>query len=178
MKIRNCIVAAIIALTFSACSPSGTSNKVVADELTGDSLFVGYGDASVLRHDIFRKYYIAGLNDYHPTDTLLPHLRELLKPIRFKVVLGTWESRSQRVIPQLFSVLFSVGNYDPTQRVKVELIGVDRNLKAPGIDLTDLSVQKLPVIVVLRGKNEIGRLQGRMKQPIELALFQMLNFSK
>jgi len=161
-----------------ACSNAGDQNAIVADDRHGDSVFVGYGTLEVLRHDIFRDYYVAGLSDYHPTDSLIDSLRGALESVSFRIVMGTWDSRSRIVVPRLVNVLFSAGNFDPTQRSNVELIGLDRSGKAGDIDLKPFKIKRLPLILVYRNGEELGRLEGKVVKPMELALLAILNKKK
>ncbi|HBZ66195.1 MAG TPA: hypothetical protein DEO70_05100 [Bacteroidales bacterium] len=161
-----------------SCSKTEKLNTIVSDDATGDSIFLGYGTVDVLKHDIFRKYYVDGLNDYHPADSLIDSLRPALKAVTFKVIMGTWDTRSRKVVPQLFNVLFSVGSYDPSSQSNVELIGVNRAMKAGNIDLDDYKVKRLPLIIVYRSGEEAGRLQGKLSEPMEKVLFDILTKKK
>lgn len=178
MKNRLIFPALILFFVVAACSKPAGLNQIVADDTAGDSVFVGYGTVEVLKRDFFRDYYVSGLDNYRPSDTLIGQLRPLLDQVRFRVVLGTWESRSQKTVPLLFNVLFSVGNYDPTLRSNVELVGVDRKMGAPDVDVKSLNVKRLPLIIVFRGDKEIGRMSGKINKPMEQALLDILNNSK
>lgn len=178
MKNWFVFIALLSLISLVACSNRTDLNAIVADDKHGDSVFVGYGTLEVLRHDIFREYYVAGLSDYRPDDSMIDTLREALRSVSFKVIMGTWDSRSRVVVPRLFNVLFSVGSFDPTQRANVELIGLDRLRKAGDIDLKPFKIRRLPLILVYRDGEEVGRLEGKIAKPVELALVEILNHKK
>jgi len=178
MKTRVFLSVIFCLLLTVACNKSKRFNTIISDEATGDSVFLGYGDADILKHEIFREYYVAGLNDYQPADSLIDSLRTVLDNVTFKVIMGTWDARSRKVVPRLFNVLFSVGSYNPAIRSNVELIGVDRAVKAGDIDLSAYKVKRLPLIIVYRSGEETGRLQGKVSEPMEKVLFDILKKSK
>lgn len=178
MKTRVFLSGFFCFLLTIACHRTEKINTIISDEATGDSIFIGYGTVDILKHEIFRDYYVAGLNDYRPSDSIIDSLRMVLKNVTFRVIMGSWDTRSRKVVPQFFNVLFSVGSYDPAIRSNVELIGVDRAMKAGEVDLSGYKVKRLPLIIVYRSGEETGRVQGKVSYPMEKVLFDILKKKK
>jgi hypothetical protein len=86
------------------------------------------------------------------------------------IVLGTWCGDSRREVPRLWRALDVAGEVP----FSIELIGVGRDKKAPGRDLTALDVRYVPTFIVRREGKEIGRIVESAPEGVERSLLDLL----
>lgn len=87
------------------------------------------------------------------------------------LVIGTWCSDSKREVGRLWQALDVAGPVPFT----VALLGVDRDKKAPGLTL---EVAYVPLLIVRRGGQEVGRIIESAPNGIEKDLLALLDGSK
>lgn len=135
-------------------SMAQTNNNTVVDPKTGTNILVGYCDKSGLEKGEYGDYFKSNYDDYIPTKSYIKKLGKKLNNVEITIVLGTWCSDSKREVPRYYKILNEVG-YD-TKHIK--LIAVDRNKEAPGIDIRDINIQKVPIFIFYKNSEEIGRI--------------------
>lgn len=150
----------LLFVTLGLCIAFGTAaqklNRKAPDPKKHGEMLVGYcnRDGFATIHSNFDSAFKAGYSSCYPDATLLQQIKSELKGIRITVVLGTWCGDSRDWVPRLYCILDKAG-FNPK---RLTAIAVDRERKAPVRELGRLQVQKVPTIIVFRGKREIGRI--------------------
>ena len=91
---------------------------------------------------------------YEPDEGVVQRLRDIERPIRVKVFLGTWCSDSEEHVPPFDALFKAVAN----PQFEVEYYGVDRD-KSDGLGLAQrFKIQYVPTFIFFEDSKEIGRI--------------------
>lgn len=146
-------------------------NRVVNDEVTGDEMLIGYGNRRGLLMEPFFSWFSEEYNVYSVNkQSILGIEPEELDGVTITMVLGTWCPDSRREVPRFYKILDQLGFNES----RLQVICVNRNKLAPGIDLGSLDIQFVPTIVVFRNGKEIGRIIEHPVQSLEEDLTAIL----
>lgn len=113
--------------------------------------------------DWFKRHYTA----YKPNVTVVQELAQHTK-CSLLVVLGTWCSDTQELIPELFKVLDLAG------WEQFELIGVDKKKQCATMDITALNIEYVPVIMLFENKKLKGKIVETTVKSVEEDLLELL----
>ena len=96
-----------------------------------------------------------------------------------QAIIGTWCSDSRRELPRLFKAFDVAGLTDAAMPFTLEVIGVDRDKKSPGLTL---AVAYVPTFIVTRpdvnaagAMREVGRIVESAPNGIEKDLLSLLD---
>jgi len=107
---------------------------------------------------------------YEPNLRAVDSARYFSQPVQIRVFLGTWNSECGAPFGALFRTLELADN----PSIKVELIGVSKDLKSPAGKIGSKALRKLPTIVVTVNGEEKGRIIGSPQVSIEEDLAAIL----
>lgn len=139
-------------------------NRVVHDEVTGDEMLVGYGNRRGLLLEPFFSWFSEEYDAYSVNKQSIIGIEpEALDGVTITMVLGTWCPDSRREVPRFYKILDQLGFNES----RLQVIYVNRNKLAPGIDLGSLDIQFVPTMVVFRNGDEIGRIIEHPVQRLE-----------
>jgi hypothetical protein len=137
---------------------------------TNDSTQVPEGKLTLKDLEAFN-WFQKEYTNYKPAMSVVNALNSY-KKCSVLVVLGTWCSDSQELVPQLVKVLDLAGWKQP------EFIGVDRKKQCSTIDIKPMNIEYVPVIIVFEKGKEIGRIIETTDKSIEEDLLKIVSKSK
>lgn len=76
-----------------------------------------------------------------------------LNEVEITIVLAIWCHDSQVQVPRFFKIL-DQANYSH----EVKIIAVNRQKVVPGMDISELDIERVPTFIFLKKKQEIGRI--------------------
>ncbi len=146
-------------------------NKRIFSDGANQEILIGYGNREGMEQEPFNRWFDREYSFYQLNDSLI----NIMEPIRFSdvnitVILGTWCSDSRREVPRFFKVADALKI--PEDHVKV--IFVDRDKTAPGIDLTNLNIERVPTFIVYVSGKEAGRIVETPEISLEADLKDIL----
>ncbi len=148
----------IIALLFSLAIISLNAqeiNKEVKDPETKDMIIVGKCNVKGLKKsESYRDHYYGEKLNYVTDNTVIEKLENKVGDITIRIVLGTWCHDSKLQVPRFFKILDEL-EYDTD---KVDMICIDREKEASGIDISPLDIERVPTFIFYRNGPEIGRI--------------------
>src|SRR5688572_6073468 len=120
-----------------------------------------YGACTIetLKSEPYSLWYNSNYDSYNPNKQVLERLKnEKLQDITFQVFFGSWCGDSKREVPRFIKLMEETGY--PLK--KITLIGVggsDSLLKqSPQHEETGKAIFRVPVFIVYKNGNEIGRI--------------------
>ena len=148
--------------------------KRVTDNRTNKPMLIGQGARADFADSSFSSWFNEGYKFYKPHFAGKKTLSSKLKNYKIKIVMGTWCSDSRREVPAFYKVLDEL-QY-PTD--KVNLVFVNRKLKAPGVDKKKENITNVPTIIVSQKGKEVGRIVESPINTLESDLSDILNNKK
>lgn len=129
-------------------------NTLQPDQKSGKEVLIGYCNRDGLMTgdfgEMFRQYY----QIYHPKKDVVSRLKKHKDGLSILIVLGTWCSDSKEQVPKFFKVLDKM-KFDEEN---LEMIGVDREKKGGGVDVSGYDIMRVPTFIFIRNGKEIGRI--------------------
>jgi hypothetical protein len=120
------------------------------------------GDFGVL----FKENYHA----YTPEKSIISGLKRKTDGAEITIVLGTWCSDSQELVPGFFKVLDKIS----FSKDRVKMICVNSDKEACGVDISMLGIHKVPTFIIYRNGSEIGRIIESPYHTLEKDLLMFL----
>lgn len=111
-----------------------------------------------------------GAQAYNPQTEAINTLNQICKDYRFVVFIGTWCEDTQELLPKLYKTILDAG----IAKESIEMYGVNRNKKALKQEEDVYKIERVPTIIVLHQKREIGRITETVKNSIEEDLVQII----
>ncbi len=145
--------------------------KRVTDHKTKDPMLIGSGVRADFADSSFAGWFNEGYKFYKPHFANEKALASKLKNYKIKIVMGTWCSDSRREVPAFYKVLDNL--HYPTD--KIDLIFVNRKLKAPDLDKKKEHITNVPTIIVSQKGKEVGRIVETPINTLESDLANILN---
>lgn len=162
MMLKYTIYLLLLSLCFSGCSNGFPKKSVEQESFSGVTSIVALEQDSV-----FGKYMISE-SQLYIVDSLAVSSDKLSKT-EIKVVLGTWCHDSHIQVPR-FLKLLQVAGYNQ----EIEFIALDKNKQAKGIDLSELSIERIPTFIIYHDGTELGRIVERPVVSLEKDLANIL----
>jgi hypothetical protein len=116
-------------------------------------MLIGKFDRAAFMEAPYQDWFAGEYEDYQGAQAILNQI-ELSDDLSVKVFLGTWCSDSRREVPRFLKIWDELGQ-DTT---RMELIGLDREKKAPGVDFVKWGIDFVPTFIFMKGDREIGRI--------------------
>lgn len=162
------IIIIVTAMTLASCSAPTYRSEF---DISGAKILIGEIDRSVLEHDLAFAWFKTGYDKYVPETAPVESLKTSAHNLRFIVFLGTWCSDSKAEVPKYFKFFDAL--HVPADHIT--MFGLDRMKKAENRDAESYGVTKVPTLVVISGKTEIGRIVEQPRQGIEEDIRRMLD---
>ncbi len=133
--------------------------------MVSDSIIIdGYLNRKQLEnYSWFSKNYLA----YTPKKSIIRKLKKQ-KPISILIILGTWCSDSKTHVPVMLKVCEDAG-ID-----QIVMIGVNRKKESNKVNIGSYQVTYVPLIIVYRNNEEIGRIIETPKKSVEEDLLKII----
>ncbi len=161
-----------IFLAFIACNTGGkTVNTIVYSEKTQQDILLGAINRSGLQMEPFRVWFDENYSNYTVDKKTLDSIPlTAWKGIKITVILATWCPDTRRELPRFLKILDYAGFPDEN----IRLISVNREKKAPAMDLEYLQIQRVPTIIFFRDGAEIGRIIESPEQTLEQDIVKIM----
>ena len=151
-------------------STDNTLNKIIGDSYSGMPMLIGQCNREAFKDTSFNWWWMSEYNFYNIDSASLKEIKNNLKGVDIKIVMGTWCSDSRREVPRFFKILDSV-NY-PSDKVKI--ICVDEDKKTNGDELNNLKIELVPTIIFSKDGNELGRIIESPHDTLEKDMIKIL----
>ncbi len=145
-------------------------NKIIKDDESGMPMLIGECTREAFKDTSFYWWWMSEYDLYKIDSTSLNEIKNDLRNISIKIVMGTWCSDSRREVPRFFKILDAV-NY-PSD--KVEIVCVDEDKKADGDELSGLKIELVPTIIFYKNRNELGRIVEAPGDTLEKDMIKIL----
>ena len=133
-------------------------------------MIVGECKRSVLQSDTFQIWFNKEYSDYKVDNATLDKVKPLLKNVKVTIILGTWCSDSRTQVPRFFKMM----DYLKIKSKKIRLICIDRDKKAPELNISEYKVTLVPTFIFYKNGVEIGRIIESPLTSLEIDLLKLL----
>lgn len=111
---------------------------------------------------------------YQPDEKALRYLSEMEDSVEIYIFFGSWCRESRKYLPGLLKSL-KLAN---PENADVNYIGVNKEKNFPESFLKLYNIKYIPTVVVYQGSKEIGRIEEKPHNLIELELVEILKKEK
>ena len=146
------------------------TNNVIKDRESGMPMLIGLCNREAFKDSSFSWWWMSEYNLYNVDSTKMDSIKNNLKDVNMKLIMGTWCSDSRAQVPRFFKILDAV-NY-PSDSVAI--ICVDRDLKSDIDELNDLKIERVPTIIFYKYGKELGRIVESPKDTLEKDMIKIL----
>lgn len=130
-------------------------NKVEVDPKLNKKILIGKCNRQGLESaDFFKSYFNDGYGTYTPDGDIIKQLKKKKRGIKIVIVMGTWCGDSREQVPHFYKVLDEIG----FKASDVELICIDRTMKAGNVDVAGYDIRRVPTFIFYKEGREIGRI--------------------
>ncbi len=133
-------------------------------------MLIGYCTREAFKDTSFYWWWMSEYDLYNIDSTKINEVKEGLKDVKIKIIMGTWCSDSRREVPRFFKVLDAAGY--PSD--KVEIICVDEDKKAEDNELEDLKIDLVPTFIFSKDGHELGRIIEAPEDTLEKDMIKIL----
>jgi len=166
MKILTLLAAA---LTISL-SAAAQSDYDVSKDKEGATVWKGECTFADMEGETAFSWLKKGADAYTPDKDALLYLRRNLQGYDLVVLMGTWCSDTQDLLPKLQKTL-QMTAYPLTQ---LKMYGVDREKQAKYVEHQLYNLDRVPTIILVKNHTEVGRIVESAPGSIEKALAAMI----
>jgi hypothetical protein len=145
-------------------------NKVIKDPMMGMNVMAGPCNLEGMQHGIFAPWFNYQYKSYKPEAKVVSAIQKKLNKTHITVVFGSWCGDSKMQVGRFYKILSDAG-YNMNH---VKAIAVDRALKVPGTDISNLDIKRVPTFIVSVHGKEIGRIVESPKKTLEKDLQNIL----
>lgn len=155
MEIKGIGLSLLLALFFAKADAQKNDNKVATGTLLRNTFTTDKE---------FKEWFLEKYENYPVNTALQSRLATALNNKKVVVVMGTWCSDSQELVPALFKVLDSIS----FPNADVHVYGVDREKKTPATVVSKYKISYVPTIVLIDTTgNETGRITENPAKSLE-----------
>lgn len=115
-------------------------------------------------------WYGKNYSEYIPDQPSLDALKPFAADLKIMIILGTWCSDSQELLPAFFKLNEQVG----ITETRIELIAVDRKKHCPMPDITSLNIEYVPTFFVFHKGKLIGKIIETPTKTLEADILTLL----
>jgi thiol-disulfide isomerase/thioredoxin len=153
-------------------------NTPIANQKTKDSkgteMLLGHCSRSCLRESPYKEWFEKNYADYTVDAATAGQLKTLLGGKTIVVFMGTWCGDSRREVPRLIKIL----DYCNVPDERLNLIMVDYQdgayKQSPQHEEKGKQIFRVPCIIVMSGKKEIGRIVESPRNGLEKDLLEII----
>ncbi len=167
---QNTIIVVMKNLPADSGSTDKKLNNIVKDSYSGMPMLIGECSREAFKDTSFNWWWMSEYDLYNVDSVSLKEIKNGLKNVNIKVVMGTWCSDSRREVPRFFKILDAM-NY-PSEKVKI--ICVDEDKKTKGDELNGLKIELVPTIIFYKDGNELGRIIESPRDTLEKDMIKIL----
>jgi hypothetical protein len=142
---------------------------VLNDEQGGGLIFKGNCTFDDLQEEASFDWFNAGYNDYNPDPAAIEVLKKKLPSCQIVIFMGTWCDDTHNVLPKLYKTLLLSHCF-----TNYKMYGVDRDKKSKEGENETYKVVNVPTIIVLKGKQEVGRIVESPRESVEKDLAKLV----
>jgi len=157
-----------ILILLIACNE--VANKMMVDEKTGKQMLVGITDRKAFELPDFSEWYNNEYTGYEPDEFIIKQIQELNNSIYIQIFMGTWCSDSRREVPRFIKIL-DLSEFDQN---KIQIINLNREKESPGHEEKEKNIDFVPIFIINKNNNEIGRIVEFPIITLESDLFNIL----
>jgi len=128
---------------------------------------ISFGD---LNREPSFSWFGLGVQAYTPDSASIRFLRDNLGNYRMIILLGTWCSDSQDIIPKLYKTLL-LAKYPMSQ---ITMFGVDRKKTTLKQEHMFYHLESVPTIILMKEDKEIARIVESLNKTIEEDLVALI----
>jgi hypothetical protein len=131
---------------------------VESTDKNGHPMLLGPGTRQRLQQPPYDNWFVKNYDEYAVDSITATRLKPALTGKRFLIFMGTWCGDSRREVPRMFKILDCCG-VDPSRIQLIMVSNLDRLYKqSPGHEEKGRDIRRVPDLIVLAGKKEIGRI--------------------
>lgn len=143
-----------------------------SDEKNGSNNVIGYCQVNDFKESPFSDWFLLNFENYVPSRSVIDDIKKsFYDNMRIQIILGTWCGDSKEQVPRFFKILEKA----QIPLNVVEIICVNRTKTAPGINIQNKNIEKVPTFIIFRDDVEIGRIIETPIETLEIDLYKILN---
>ena len=177
-KIFSCITCIAIISAFS-CHSKIVSHKTVVNtesvDSHGNAILLGKCTRERLEQPPYSEWFTKNFSDYKVDTTTAVQLRKNISGKSFIIFMGTWCGDSKREVPRMYKLL----DYCGVKSSDVQLIMLNSYdsvyKQSPTHEERGMNIHRVPDLIVLENKNEIGRIVESPVVSLEQDLSDIIN---
>ncbi len=146
-------------------------NKIIVDPDLKSNILIGRCNREGLKSEPFKPFFDEAYAKYAADENILKQLKKKISDVKILIVMGTWCEDSQEQVPAFFKLLDGFKFPDS----HIEIIAVNRKKTAGDVDISALSIQRVPTFVFYRNDREIGRIVEKPSSTLEKSMLLILS---
>lgn len=166
---NNIVVVAKNMITDSG-STDKTLNKIVKDSYSGILMLIGECNREAFKDTSFNWWWMSEYNFYDVDSASLKEVKNDLKNINIKIVMGTWCSDSREQVPHFFKVMDEAGYPEDS----ITMVCVGRGISDSTGVSDSLKIKLVPTFIFYRDRKELGRIIETPKKTMEEDIYEIL----
>ena len=171
------MMAVAITINFS-CHPKLTPSQNAHTETTdtrGNKMLLGTWGKEKLMQEPYSVWFTKNYSDYILDSVVCEQLRSKISGKDFVIFMGTWCGDSKREVPRMFKILDFCGV--KSSHIKLTMLNnADSFYKqSPAHEEYGMNIHRVPDLIVLENKKEIGRIIESPVTSLEKDLLAIMN---
>lgn len=163
---KKIVLFALLILFISCKNDKRNINQTVPYEDT--LMLLGEANKTGFLQDPFMYWFEPEYDGYKVNDSLIQHIKPLLKDVSVKAFMGTWCSDSQRETPRFYKIL-EAAHYNLDN---LTVIAVNDEKTTPQEFEKGLNITNVPTFIFYKEGQELNRI---VEYPLELLELDILN---
>jgi len=161
----------LIAGLFMCSTRITNSDKTSYPEKIVQENLIGRINRSDLLTEPFSLWFNEGYASYSVDKATMDSIPgKAWENLEISIVLATWCPDTRRELPRFFKIMDYAGFPDQN----LDLIAVNREKRAPSLDLEYLDIQMVPTIIFFRENMELGRIIETPLKSLEKDIAEIL----
>lgn len=170
--IKNILVALIFILGFHSLTAQNYVRE--EDRKTGKPLLRGKITFENIMKESTCSWFEEGAQAYVPNKAVIEELSTVWKEYRFVIFGGTWCEDTRILLPKFYKT-FLEAKISP---FAIEMYGVDRAKRTLQDEMKFYKIEKVPTIIIMHQKREVGRIVEVVNESIEADLLTIMEKDK
>jgi len=145
---------------------------VINDKQDGGLIFKGNCTFDDLQEEASFDWFTLGYNSYQPDAATIETLKKKLPSCEIVIFMGTWCEDTHNLLPKLYKTMLLSHCF-----TNYKMYGVDRDKKSKEGENETYKVVNVPTIIILKNKQEVGRIVESPRETIEKDLAKLVEKS-